>query len=205
MFLQPIIFSSENNKKVIRSPSWPGLSPFFIYILLTIIALAIGFIEDVLSDIFFGYAAVAFLLISVVSLIQIWAFLTRSGFRRTLKSLPVLLSKNVFGGWIVLDLYFIGILLFVFMPIITIAILDIFFYPVIEAWSRSTGGTIELPWFIIHRICENRLQILAFSAIPFEIMFLLSAGRYLWQCDIGSKFHPSESSPDIASGGNREK
>jgi hypothetical protein len=205
VLLQPINFASEYNKKVIRPPSWPGLSPFFIYILLGMIGLTIGFFGDVHSDFSWGRMAIPFLLMPLVLLILIWSFLTRSGFRRTLESLPLLFSRKVLGGWIALDLYFIGIVLFVLVPVGAITILNIFVYPVIVEWSETSGGTIELPWFLIHRIAENGRQIGEFIVLPLEIMCLLSAGRYLWQCAIGSKFHGSESSPYKSSHSNGEK
>ena len=205
VFLQPINFVSEYNKKVIRFPSWPGTSPFFIYILSLMIGLVIGFFGNVLSNISWGYMAIAFLLISLVLLISIWSFLTRSGFRRTWKHLSLLFSRKVIGGWVALDLYFIGIVLFVLAPVVAITILDIFVYPVIVEWSETSGGTIELPWFLVHRIAENGRKIGEFIAMPLEIVFLLSAGRYLWQCDIGSKFNASESGSYKPSDGTAEK
>jgi hypothetical protein len=205
VFLQPANFLSECSIKVIRSPSWPGTSPFFLYILSLMIGLVIGFFGDAPPVVSWGRMAIALLLMSLVRLISIWSFLTRSGFRRTRKHLSILFSKKVLGGWIALDLYFTGILLFVLIPIITIAILYVFFYPVIVESSKTSGSTIALPWFLVRRIAENGRKIGEFIAIPLEIMFLLSAGRYLWQSDIGGKFDASEFGSYKSSGGAAEK
>jgi hypothetical protein len=191
VFLQPKLFAPGDSNRVIRLPSWPGLSPFLICTLLLMIEIILGFFGDLFFDAL-EYTATAFLLLAGVSvifsgtsLIQVWAFLTRSGFRRTLNALPLLFSKKVLGGWMALCLYFLGIEAFASVPIILGNILNIFYYPVIVESSRTSGAIIELPWFLIHRLCENSLHLLYFVVIPLEMLFLLSAGRYLWQWDIG--------------------